>query len=215
METTLEVAEPRSPVQPVEAASIADPVTPQPKKVARAKATSKAAGAVSSKAAATPAEPTETDASLKEAEALGLASAFQNLKARLTAAGADVPAVRILQVLRECEGLVNKAKAVLLSSATSQGAVVGLADSAALQLQSPEKQLEKQKESEKDREKDERLRQDSAALKALLSGTVVETAPSSLAVEKKAIAGGLSIDQQQRIADNRAKALARKQAGCA
>merc|ERR1712048_612308 len=52
---------------------------------------------------------------LQQAESLGMASSLRNLASRPEIASAGLDCDRLLQTLQACNGLVNKAKSVLLA----------------------------------------------------------------------------------------------------
>jgi len=142
-----------------------------------------------------------SEAVLAEAETFGLATALRNLAARPEVISLKLPSETLLATLRASDGLVNKAKSMLLDGPGPSTPPPKIAQQASI---SPEK----------DEETSSQYLQQVNELRAMLgekeANSTSESSNAEPAVAEVEKPDGLTPEQRQRVQENRERALAKK-----
>eukprot|EP00931_Biecheleriopsis_adriatica_P059219 TRINITY_DN353_c0_g1_i3.p1 TRINITY_DN353_c0_g1~~TRINITY_DN353_c0_g1_i3.p1 ORF type:complete len:572 (+),score=167.19 TRINITY_DN353_c0_g1_i3:70-1716(+) len=165
---------------------------------------------------------------MKRAEVLGMGAALKNLSSRPDIASLALSGEVLLSTLQECEGLVNKARSMLLTSGPSTP-VKSIAPPASTQKITPEKPEVQEKQFHQDMDELKALLGDSAVLKEVAdkskdkapaeaseateadeSNAETKVSVVEQAANAKAPSTSASSDVLRRIQENRERALARK-----
>lgn len=173
-------------------------------KAAKAKAAEDAKAADSTSSSAIPEEV------LKRAEELGMAAALRNLGARAEIAEKGFSSEALLQTLVKAEGLVNKAKTLLLSPDFSPEDASPVSTSKIGLVLSPEKTLQERAQDNEANEELAKMLQGLSATLRLVSTPLKSMAAKDDAHVKTDGQSSLTEAQMQRMKENRERALARK-----
>merc|ERR1711953_774046 len=136
---------------------------------------------------------------MQQAESLGLAASLRNLASRPEIMSSKLPGYKLLEALKACDGLVNKAKTALLEPRVSTPSKAMSQEAAPAEDATPEKEYKTH---------------DALSSKIKEKGTSSEVELAGIVGDDQKVVDekpNMTEEQRRRIQENRERALAKKQ----